>query len=263
MHVFLSRVSIVMMAALMPSAVMAASVALYQQDFENPDGWVNDGGDINLFRSVNQLYANQPTGFVFAQSFTSETLRIGGTEAFGSGYVDPDGRGGEYVLGQLSSAQDDRLGLAFNIGAFQFLNFSIDISSIDLDRHGGPFVPVYGAAPTFRFSLFDNPGGGAGIGGGTALSFFDAAARFNPSKNSFLWSSVNTGLSAAGNSNGNVILQIDVLDGGYAAFDNIVITADDIGGGVPGVPEPSSWAMLIAGFGLVGAAARRRRAHLV
>jgi len=30
------------------------------------------------------------------------------------------------------------------------------------------------------------------------------------------------------------------------------------GGGV--VPEPASWAMLIAGFGLVGAAARRRRA---
>ncbi len=27
----------------------------------------------------------------------------------------------------------------------------------------------------------------------------------------------------------------------------------------PGVPEPSSWAMLIAGFGLVGAASRRRR----
>jgi hypothetical protein len=26
------------------------------------------------------------------------------------------------------------------------------------------------------------------------------------------------------------------------------------------VPEPSSWAMLIAGFGLVGATARRRRA---
>jgi hypothetical protein len=26
-----------------------------------------------------------------------------------------------------------------------------------------------------------------------------------------------------------------------------------------GVPEPSSWAMLIAGFGLTGAAMRRRR----
>ncbi len=30
---------------------------------------------------------------------------------------------------------------------------------------------------------------------------------------------------------------------------------------VPGVPEPASWAMLIAGFGLVGMAARRRRAY--
>jgi len=36
---------------------------------------------------------------------------------------------------------------------------------------------------------------------------------------------------------------------------------DDLpGGGTGVVPEPASWAMLIAGFGLVGAAARRRRA---
>jgi hypothetical protein len=31
-------------------------------------------------------------------------------------------------------------------------------------------------------------------------------------------------------------------------------------GVAPGIPEPSSWAMLVAGFGLVGAAARRRLA---
>ncbi|OYU15929.1 MAG: hypothetical protein CFE37_03605 [Alphaproteobacteria bacterium PA4] len=31
------------------------------------------------------------------------------------------------------------------------------------------------------------------------------------------------------------------------------------GGGGGGVPEPASWAMLIAGFGLTGAAMRRRR----
>lgn len=250
------------LAALPAGMAAAATATLYAQDFEAPDGWINDGGDVNLFRSVNQLYANQPPGFVFAQSFTSETLRIGGTEAFGTGFVDPDGRGGQYVLGQLSTAQDDLLGLAFNIGAFDFLNFRIDISSIDLDRHGGPFVPGGGAAPTFRFSLFDNPAGTAGLGGGTALSFVDATAPFNVSKNSFLWTTVNTGLSAAGNTNGNVILRIDVLDGGYAAFDNIVITADDVGGGVPGIPEPASWAMLIAGFGMIGALARRRRASL-
>ena len=241
-----------------PVAVMAASVTLYDQDFENPVGFVNDGGDINIFRSINQLYGNQPPGFSFAQSFTTETLLVGGTQAFGVGYVDPDGRAGNYVVGQLSDAQDDLLGLAFNIGSFDFLNFRIDISGIDLDRFGAPFVPPGGAAPSFRFSLFDNPGGGAGVGTGTALSFVDVTALFNPSKNSFLWSTVNTGLSASGNTNGNVILRIDVLSGGYAAFDNITITADDRGGGV--VPEPSTWAMLITGFGLVGAARRRQRA---
>jgi hypothetical protein len=30
---------------------------------------------------------------------------------------------------------------------------------------------------------------------------------------------------------------------------------------VAAVPEPASWAMLIAGFGLVGVSARRRKAH--
>ena len=32
------------------------------------------------------------------------------------------------------------------------------------------------------------------------------------------------------------------------------------GPGIAGVPEPASWAMLIAGFGLTGSAMRRRRA---
>jgi hypothetical protein len=40
---------------------------------------------------------------------------------------------------------------------------------------------------------------------------------------------------------------------------NIVDLAFSLGGVDAAVPEPSSWAMLIAGFGLVGAAARRRR----
>lgn len=37
----------------------------------------------------------------------------------------------------------------------------------------------------------------------------------------------------------------------FALLDNVVVTE--------AIPEPSTWAMLIAGFGLVGAAARRRR----
>lgn len=37
-------------------------------------------------------------------------------------------------------------------------------------------------------------------------------------------------------------------------------TLEGPGGGVGGVPEPATWAMLILGFGVVGAAARRQRA---
>lgn len=45
------------------------------------------------------------------------------------------------------------------------------------------------------------------------------------------------------------------------AYDDFSFTVD--GGGTGGVPEPASWAMLIAGFGLMGGALRRRRTATV
>jgi hypothetical protein len=63
---------------------------------------------------------------------------------------------------------------------------------------------------------------------------------------------------------GNLVaqpLQFGVLDGVYA--DNggaFQLSLYQLQAGAPGVPEPASWAMLIAGFGLTGAAMRRRRA---
>lgn len=235
---------------------------LYSQDFENPTGFVNDGGDINIYRSINQLYGGQPVGFQFAQTFTTETLLVGGTQAFDTGYVDPAGTAGNYVLGQLSSTQNDLLGLAFNVGSFRYLNFQMDISSIDLDRFGGPFVSAGGAAPEFRFSLFDNPLGTTNVGTGTLLDSFTASALFNPSKNSFLWSTVTSGLDASTSTNGNVVFQIDVLNGGYGAFDNLSVSADDIIAPPPtgAIPEPATWAMMLLGFFSMGMVVRRRSA---
>lgn len=58
---------------------------------------------------------------------------------------------------------------------------------------------------------------------------------------------------------GEVITGLRLRSTGIAfEFDNFAATAVlDPGGGA--VPEPATWAMLIAGFGLVGASARRRR----
>lgn len=72
--------------------------------------------------------------------------------------------------------------------------------------------------------------------------------------------------ATAGNSNANFTRL--VFGFGLPAFERYVVTTN-IGGGSVGqgffitnlnsVPEPESWALLITGFGLVGAAARRRR----
>ncbi len=238
-----------------------SATVLYSQNFENPTGFVNDGGDFNIYRPVNQLYGNQPAGFAFAQNFTVETLLIGGSQAFGQGYKDPQGVGGSYVLGLLSNVQDDLLGLSFNVGTNQFLNFRVDISSIDLDRQGGPFVPAQGLAPTFRFSLFDNPGAATGLGSGTALSFADVTGTVGPNKYTFDWTNAVVGLSTVGNTNGNVILRVDLVAGGYAAMDNFVIAASDQAGDVPSIPEPATWALMLAGLWAVARLAGRAKAR--
>jgi hypothetical protein len=236
-----------------------ADVTLFRQDFENPVNFVNDGGDVNIFRSVNSLYGNQPPGFQFAQQFTVETLLIGGTAAWvvpgnpTGGFKDPQGKAGRHVVSMLSNLQDDLLGLSFNVGAFKFLNLQLDISSIDLNVFGCPCFD--GKAPTFKVSLFDNPSGSIGLGGGLLLSSAQITGTIAANRWTFDWTNKAVGLSTAGNSNGNVTLRIDLLEGGYAALDNFLITASDI----PAVPEPGTWLLMISGAAVLTSIARHQQ----
>lgn len=242
---FLVAVSV---AASVPSPA-SSQVLLYEQDFEKPVGFVNDGGDVNIFRTVNELYGNQPAGFTFAQAFTVETLLITGTQAFGTGYSDPSGIGGNYALGLLSDTQNDLLGLSFDVQDFTFLNLRLHISSIDLSVFGGPFVPESGAAPEFEFTLYDNPGGANGLGDGTILDS-GRAVGIASARHVFEWTEVLLPLDATGSTNGNVTLRIDLLSGGYASMDNFKIVASDIA-----IPEPSAFALSC--FGLLNLCAVR------
>jgi hypothetical protein len=232
-------------------APVSAATVLYTQDFESPTGFVNRVGDLD-FVPVNNLYGNQPPGFQFGNSFTVETLLVGGNIAWGgNGYQDPQARAGRHVLGMLSTAQNDLLGLSFNVGAFRFLNFQLDVSSIDLDCCGGPFDPSNTQVPTFRLSLIDNPGGAVGLGGGATLSFADISGTVGPSSFIFDWTNYIVALDATGNTDGNVTVRIDLLTGGYAALDNFRIVASDDPGDIGGqAPEPSVLGLL--GLGLAG-----------
>lgn len=249
---FLSALTILACAA--PSS---AAVLLYAQDFENPTGFVNRVGDLD-FVPVNNLYGNQPVGFQFGNSFTVETLLVGGNIAWGgNGYRDPQGIAGRHVLGMLSSAQDDLIGLSFNVGAFRFLNFQLDVSSIDLNCCGGPFDAPNTQVPTYRISLFDNPGGAVGLGVGALLDFEDISGTVGPNSFTFDWTNHVVALDATGNTDGNVTVRIDLLAGGYAALDNFRIVAADDPGNVGRIPLPSSLLLVALGIAALGATRRR------
>ncbi|MFO0954357.1 MAG: PEP-CTERM sorting domain-containing protein [Isosphaeraceae bacterium] len=236
-----------------------ADFVLYNQDFEKPSGFVNNGGDINIFRSVNDLYGNQPAGFTFAQANTVETLLITGNQAFGTGYSDPQKVGGNYTLGMLSgfNTENDLLGLSFNLLGQNFLNFRLNISSIDLDRFGGPFNPTSGSVPAFDIVLFDNPTGATGLSGnGVVLDSARITGLPSSARSVFNWSEHVVALDAGRATNGNVTVRIDLVSGPsnsrYAALDNFLIVASNTPGAVP---EPST--LLLTGLGVAGLGAFR------
>ncbi|WP_432452404.1 MULTISPECIES: PEP-CTERM sorting domain-containing protein [unclassified Agarivorans] len=228
-----------------------SNVVLYEQDFENPTGYINGNGDASL-QSVNALYGDQPTGFSFAQKKTVETLYISGNEAYGTGYLDSSRQGGNYALGMQNSPQNDLIGLSFNVGHYDFLNFMADISSIELSSWG-PHGVI--GTPIFEFTLFDNPTGVNGTGSGKVLDSGVASGTASD-VDTFDWSSVLLPLETDGNTNGNVTLRIDLLGGGYAAIDNLLIVASDIPNDVQ-VPEPSS--IFLLSLGLIGLMMNRRK----
>jgi hypothetical protein len=235
-----------------PPAGALGATLLYSNDFESPAGFVDTTGKDVSQQTVDSLYSL--AGFQFQQTFTVETLHITGGVAFGTGYSDPAGTGGSYALGMLSSVQNDLAALTFDIGSFSFLNVGMDISAIDLDGVGGPFGV---AQPIFRLRLYDTPSGSFSFASpGTLLSTVDVTGTGAPDRQVFSWTSVVGALDASSATNGNVTLVVDLIQSGYASFDNLVIAASNTPGDVP---EPgAAWLLLGTGLVALGTRARRR-----
>lgn len=131
---------------------------------------------------------------------------------------------------------------------------------------GGAVTMDYAAGFTNGFSFYYSSNSDAfirvydGLGGtGNVLATLNLVTQANqgcaPGSTGFYCNWTAIGVAFTGNAR-----SIDFGGGAnFVAYDNITFGSDRPGGGGGVIPEPATWAMMIAGFGLVGGAMRRRR----
>jgi hypothetical protein len=205
--------------AVLPSIASGQSIVLYTNDFESPNVPVviNCGNSLDS-RGINLLYGSP--GFVYNQEFTVEAITHADLQGL---YSDPEGKGGAYSLGMLSTAEDDKLALTFDAQGRAFVNVGIDLSSVDVAGCGGPFGV---AAPVMRISLLDSPGGTFAFNQ-TVLDTKTITGEAAPDQWTFHWHSGVVSFAVSGSTDGHVSILFDLLESGYAAVDNLSIVASN------------------------------------
>lgn len=217
-----------------PAAASGAdSVTLYANDFESPNvtPQVTCGNSLDN-RPVNQLYGT--AGFEFHQFDTVETVLHADAIPL---YSNPENVGGDFSIGMLSTGNDDKLALTFDRRGLAFLNVGMRISSIDVSGCGGPFGV---AAPVMKVTLVDSPGGTFGFDQ-AVLDTETITGEAAPDQWTFHWVQRTASLDASGASGDFVSVIFDLLESGYATFDDLSVVASSqagvVDGDLDGVPD--------------------------
>ncbi len=131
------------------------------------------------------------------------------------------------------------------------------IGDLYISCNQDPFTDNCGAHQ-FLFNLSGDSVSATNLGGGLSRYTVSGTLQLSAHVTAF----GNAGLISSGRAYVDPLIQIDSA---FAADVGATDTSIELSPGVanasappPGVPEPASWAMLIAGFGLTGAMARRR-----
>ena len=200
-------------------AAAGDSVVLYSNDFESPNipPIINCQNSLDT-RPVNDIYGTED--FTFHQIFTVETVFHVDSIPI---YQNPQELGGDFSIGMLSTAQDDKLALTFDRKGHKFLNVGMLISSIDVTGCGGPFGV---AAPVMKLTLVDSPNGVFDFGQ-TILDEQTITGEASVNQWTFHWTFRTASLDATGATDDNVSIIFDLLQSGYATFDDLSIVASD------------------------------------
>ena len=149
-------------------------------------------------------------------------------------------------------------GISFTPGANNDLYIAGPGQSANIDTALGVDAPRGGnntigfSSPTFAFAadLVQNFGGGRQSGSGALFTLNAFGTSGLLGSYTFPIASGTGGFFGLTSTAGITSIQVSQA-GGFAIIDNV-----SFNGGT--VPEPASWALMVAGFGLVGVAARRR-----
>ncbi len=210
-------------AVLLAGSSIAANAAVVVLTFEG----VGNTASINDFYNGGTDSAGN-SGTNYGINFTSQSLGLIDADAGGTGNFANEPSASTIVFFLSGGAATMNVAAGFDTG-FSFFYSAFQDASVTV------YSGLNGTGSVLAtLSLLTNFNNGGCVG--------------DPNGQACHWDAV--GVSFAG-----IAHSVDF--GGVAnnaGFDNITL-----GSARPGVPEPASWAMLIAGFGLVGAAARRRR----
>jgi choice-of-anchor C domain-containing protein len=145
---------------------------------------------------------------------------------------------------------------------------SVDLSGPNSGSIAQALDTVAGQTYMVGFDLSGNPDGGVGnkvsvatIGGSLPAIYTYTVGATN-SRSNMNWQHYTYSFTAF-----SAVSLLTFASAEYSpygpAIDNVSIVEDGGGIGNDVVPEPTSWAMMIAGFAMVGASARRRRPRSV
>lgn len=178
------------------------------------------------------------------------------SSAIQSQYVDYLGAGGGmFVMGENSSfmARNDTVLSLISAAGGGSLNFT---TPMDVQTVSAPFDGP-NAVTTVDYSA---PGGVDGFGSGQWITSTGSEG-----------TGVAWGVGALSNAAAGALtvifdvnfMQTDANAGSQALTKNLIgFVGDQVDPPTPPVPEPASWAMMIAGMGLIGASMRRRAARV-